>query len=220
MANSSKQPRDYLYESAVKICHSWTALQIAVNQGFGGPESREKGECFPGDLTEWLVKACKNLDPKNIDPSEIEETLLLMMSEWFDTVVEDDSCKLISMLLYRVLKAIHTQDFQMYCQLLEKLPKQADVGHSEHKQIDSETDGEDEDTPQSSIPQPKPERQPKPEPVVDDDGFEMVAPKKSTGKRSKKYEDQVRRQMELLQDENESQSINQPATQGDSNMEM
>nr|XP_006013295.2 PREDICTED: pre-rRNA-processing protein TSR2 homolog [Latimeria chalumnae] len=64
---------------------AWPALQIAVENGFGGIYSQEKAE--------WLVTAVQQYfhDNDNLELYEVEDFLSELMNNEFDTVVEDGS---------------------------------------------------------------------------------------------------------------------------------
>ncbi|XP_003420417.2 pre-rRNA-processing protein TSR2 homolog [Loxodonta africana] len=69
---------------------AWPALQIAVENGFGGVHSQEKAE--------WLGDAVQEYFSRNADLEldEVEDFLGELMTNEFDTVVEDGSLPQVS----------------------------------------------------------------------------------------------------------------------------
>ncbi|KAM7045152.1 pre-rRNA-processing protein TSR2 homolog isoform 2-T2 [Molossus nigricans] len=64
---------------------AWPALQIAVENGFGGVHSQEKAEWLGGAVEEYFFR---NAD---LELDEVEDFLGELMTNEFDTVVEDGS---------------------------------------------------------------------------------------------------------------------------------
>ncbi|KAM9181157.1 pre-rRNA-processing protein TSR2 homolog isoform 4-T4 [Dugong dugon] len=64
---------------------AWPALQIAVENGFGGVHSQEKAEWLGGAVEEYFIR---NAD---LELDEVEDFLGELMTNEFDTVVEDGS---------------------------------------------------------------------------------------------------------------------------------
>ncbi|PVU94072.1 hypothetical protein BB561_002814 [Smittium simulii] len=73
-------------EGTSLILKNWTALQIAVTQGWGGPDSSEKRD--------WILDVMVDTFDKKgskIDEDYIDDLLLQIMSDEFNCVLEDDS---------------------------------------------------------------------------------------------------------------------------------
>ncbi|KAM4696515.1 pre-rRNA-processing protein TSR2 homolog [Rhinophrynus dorsalis] len=90
MAAHSSDSRGLFSEAIRAVLGSWPVLQIAVENGFGGPHSQEKAE--------WMVGAMDQYFHTNADLEqyEVEETLLGMMNDEFDTLVEDGSLSMVA----------------------------------------------------------------------------------------------------------------------------
>ncbi|XP_059535964.1 pre-rRNA-processing protein TSR2 homolog isoform X1 [Myotis daubentonii] len=69
---------------------AWPALQIAVENGFGGVHSQEKAEWLGGAVEEYFFR---NAD---LELDEVEDFLGELMTNEFDTVVEDGSLPQVS----------------------------------------------------------------------------------------------------------------------------
>ncbi|XP_041347874.1 pre-rRNA-processing protein TSR2 homolog isoform X3 [Gigantopelta aegis] len=71
--------------SIKSVFDSWTALQLAVNQGFGGSDSRAKAD--------WLVFATETwfTENENIESYEVEDFLEQVLNNEFDLLIDDGS---------------------------------------------------------------------------------------------------------------------------------
>lgn len=169
------------------MVYKWDALDIAVENQWGGPDSAEKRDWITGIIVD-LFKS-----EKLVDVALIEETLLYAMVDEFDTNVEDDSALPIASGVIDVYNACLAGNYQ----LIEKLylewqdreknkPQRvikvtAEDGDSSEDEEDEDED-EDEDVVQYQYEEVDVEMDEendskKPEPVVDDDGFELVQKK-------------------------------------------
>ncbi|NXE58073.1 TSR2 protein, partial [Casuarius casuarius] len=72
-------------EGVRAVLGAWAALQVAVENGFGGTQGPEKAA--------WLAVALQDFFQRNADlePEEVEDFLAEVMDNEFDTVVEDGS---------------------------------------------------------------------------------------------------------------------------------
>ncbi|OWJ99545.1 TSR2 [Cervus elaphus hippelaphus] len=85
MADAGEDSRA-LFGAAVRAAlEAWPALQIAVENGFGGVHSQEKAEWLGGAVEEYFFR---NAD---LELDEVEDFLGELMMNEFDTVVEDGS---------------------------------------------------------------------------------------------------------------------------------
>lgn len=80
-----------LFGAAVRAAlQAWPALQIAVENGFGGVHSQEKAEWLGGAVEDYFIA---NAD---MELEEVEDFLRELMTTEFDTVVEDGSLPQVS----------------------------------------------------------------------------------------------------------------------------
>merc|ERR1712179_27955 len=96
-----------------------------------------------------------------------------------------------------------------YSKLMDGIKTSAKVLEKSQVELkNSDTEGsEDEDGEDEMVGEIRSEKvKEKAEPIVDDDGFEMVVTKKSGGRKSKKLEAQIQRQMDLINDTNSTQN--------------
>ncbi|KAG9477731.1 hypothetical protein GDO78_012967 [Eleutherodactylus coqui] len=80
MAARSSDSRAVFYEAVQAVLGSWPVLQIAVENGFGGPHVQEKAQWMVGAVQEYFYTNCK----------------CSYMEILFDTVVEDGSLPMIA----------------------------------------------------------------------------------------------------------------------------
>ncbi|XP_072422592.1 uncharacterized protein [Chiloscyllium punctatum] len=79
---------------------AWPALQVVVENGFGGAYSQEKAA--------WMVTAVAQYfhDNVNLDPEEVEDLLADLVYNEFDTVVEDGSLSEVRGITHSHLKPV------------------------------------------------------------------------------------------------------------------
>ncbi|ERE63824.1 pre-rRNA-processing protein TSR2 homolog isoform X3 [Cricetulus griseus] len=90
MAGAAEDVRT-LFGAAIRAAlEAWPALQIAVENGFGGVHTQEKAEWLGGAVEDYFIA---NVD---LALEEIEDFLGELMTTEFDTVVEDGSLPQVS----------------------------------------------------------------------------------------------------------------------------
>lgn len=153
--------------------YKWEELNTAVENSWGGANSAEKRDWLSGIVIELF-------DEKVVDIQLIEETLLYAMVDEFDTEIDNDSALEIAALIFKIYKEI-SQNNPSTVDILYKKWQQKQGNKSSHKVVvdadpnnpdvsDSEEEEEDEDEEMGDAPA-QPARH---EPIVDDDGFELV----------------------------------------------
>ncbi|XP_059994223.1 pre-rRNA-processing protein TSR2 homolog isoform X3 [Lagenorhynchus albirostris] len=85
MAGAAEDLRALFGVAVRAVLEAWPALQIAVENGFGGVHSQEKAEWLGGAVEEYFFR---NAD---LELDEVEDFLGELMTNEFDTVVEDGS---------------------------------------------------------------------------------------------------------------------------------
>ncbi|XP_012589756.1 PREDICTED: pre-rRNA-processing protein TSR2 homolog isoform X2 [Condylura cristata] len=85
MAGEGEDSRALFGAGVRAALEAWPALQIAVENGFGGVHSQEKAEWLGGAVEEYFFR---NAD---LELDEVEDFLGELMTNEFDTVVEDGS---------------------------------------------------------------------------------------------------------------------------------
>lgn len=161
--------------------YKWEELATAVENSWGGPKSAEKRDWISGVVIDLFKES------HAVDIQLIEETLLYAMVDEFDVQVDNDSALEIAALVMAFYKQVQDQKYDqidaLYAKWQEKSntqrgnrqvhidedPNNPDVSDSE----DDEGEGDDEDD--MEIDEEKPQH--KDEPVIDDDGFQLVQKK-------------------------------------------
>ncbi|KAI0662811.1 Pre-rRNA-processing protein TSR2-domain-containing protein [Cubamyces menziesii] len=156
----------------------WPALRIAVDQGWGGPESAEKRTW----LASVLVDDFEEQDPKP-DVDYVEDRLLQVMTDEFDAVLEDGSAEAVAKDVVRLWEEVVAGRTELLVEFEERADKlkgkklQVEEAAGDNSDWEDESGDEDEDeeldeqAPQLLGSQPRP---PKEEPEVDADGFTTV----------------------------------------------
>jgi len=177
------------------------ALQLAITQGFCGRDSAERGAWMPGALTDWVLQ-----NKRNLDQSDIEECLFDMMTGDFECLTEDGSCREVADLIWKILRSIQTANFDEYSRLMDgiKVPKE-NLQRSQVELKNSDTEGSEDEDDDEQVEAKVEKVKEKQEPIIDEDGFEMVATKQKGGRKSKKLEAQIQAQMDLIHDTNSTQ---------------
>ncbi|OCB88347.1 hypothetical protein A7U60_g4549 [Sanghuangporus baumii] len=169
----------------------WEALRLAVDEGWGGPESAQKRTWMASEI----VDAFENAKPSEIpDAIYIEEMLLQIMADEFDTILEDESAEAVArdiMSLWEMRDADERikASVTVWEERMDRF-KGRKVVSKEVMQESTEVDGssdewedgddtEDEEAPQLLDRHAQSHRA---KPQVDDEGFTMVT-KKGKGRR-------------------------------------
>ena len=154
----------------------WPALRIAVEQGWGGPEGTEKRTW----LASVIVDAFEEQNPTP-DAIYLEDTLLQVMEDEFETTLEDSSAEVVAQDIVGLWDHIHLgkQDMVLRLEeLAEKLKgKKTNVqGTNEEVEMEDDDDDFEDDSDNDQAPELL---QHDSQPEVDEDGFTTV---KSKGK--------------------------------------
>lgn len=145
----------------------WDELTTAVDNNWGGADSAEKRE--------WLVGTVIDLfNEKVVEAEDIEYRLLGVMEDEFDAVLETDGA-------FKVAQTI----LSLYVECLEGNYAQVDAlynkfmasRNAEKVKVQVE-DSDDEDGSASDEDEMDVDETPKQEPVIDEDGFELVQPRR------------------------------------------
>lgn len=164
----------------------WPALRAAVEQSWGGPDGAAKRTW----LASVLVDAFEQEDPAP-DAEYVELTLLQVMEDEFDAVLEDDSAQAVAADVVRLWAEACAGRQEPVVQLEQQAERlrgkrvQMEEGVGEESDWEDDDDEDEDDgegegateAPRLLDHQARPPRQ---EPEVDDDGFTMV--KKGRGK--------------------------------------
>ncbi|CAL1534563.1 unnamed protein product [Lymnaea stagnalis] len=127
-----------------QILNSWTALQLAVEHGFGGSESLEKAK--------WMVYAIETWFTENVgvESDEVEDFLEDVLNTEFDLIVEDNSVHEISRLLCLYYRLCQDNKLEELQERLKSLPKASIQGCRKGNENDDEIDFDETDADSSS----------------------------------------------------------------------
>ncbi|KAM7339219.1 pre-rRNA-processing protein TSR2 homolog isoform X1 [Alexandromys fortis] len=104
MAGAAEDLRE-LFGAAVRAAlDAWPALQIAVENGFGGVHSQEKAEWLGGAMEDYFIAN------DDLELEEVEDFLGELMTTEFDTVVEDGSLPQVSQQLQTIFHHFQNGD--------------------------------------------------------------------------------------------------------------
>ncbi len=154
----------------------WPALRIAVEQGWGGPESAEKRTW----LASVIVDAFEEQDPVP-DIGYVELTLLQVMEDEFDTVLEDGSAEIVAkdvVKLWDDVQSGNQEAVKIFEEQAERSKgKKVEVeevagDNSDWEDESDEESGDDEDEAPTLLNSQA--KQARPVPEVDEDGFTVV----------------------------------------------
>jgi pre-rRNA-processing protein TSR2 len=154
----------------------WPALSLAVQSNFTSNAS---------EIRDWMAGQIVELwerDPET-EMIDVEERLLNMMEDEFETIVDDESAYEVAEQIMRLKRDCARGRFQEVEQLRqrwERMPQGVRVQvveGTEQEDTDGDSDSEedeDEDVEMGDAPPPKE----KPAPEIDEDGFTKVVGKK------------------------------------------
>jgi len=179
MASTSSPPPDpkliLFARGVIAILNLWPVLRLAVQESWGGPHGADKRA--------WIVSTIIDaFEADPLDQDQVEDLLLDSMMEEFETEVDDDSSQIVARDILNVWKAaceghadvvlkLEADAQKLGTRILSSARKE---GNGDEEWVDEDAGGDDMDideTPQLMAPR-GPEA--KPEPVLDEDGFELV----------------------------------------------
>lgn len=179
--------------------HSWDDLKTAVDNQWGGPDSAEKRDWLSGVVVDLFTQG------KAVDIALIEETLLYAMVDEFDVEIEDESALIVGKKVMDYYKQCRDNEFGEIREAYEKWQQKqkesaaagvnkvvinADPNNPDISDDDEEEDDDDDErervpnlveTAEDAEMQDVEEKPT--EPVVDDDGFELVQKKGKKNRR-------------------------------------
>jgi pre-rRNA-processing protein TSR2 len=105
-------------EGTAIILSTWTALRIAVQNEFGGPDSQAKAD--------WLVQAIVehfDAEGKGVEVEDLEDILLDVMAREFQVSLEDESEREMANLLFNLYRQCITGNTTLLESLRERQKK-------------------------------------------------------------------------------------------------
>ncbi|KAF9201192.1 hypothetical protein BGZ49_008569 [Haplosporangium sp. Z 27] len=177
-------------EGVTYLFHSWMALKLAVDGEWGGQDSAEKRDWFIDTIVDYFGQ-----HGKNVDTFDLEDILLQIMNDEFSILLEDQSEQHIAKVLeqlflqcthgkYDLVQSLKQDSQKISGAFKESKSQKADNGDDSSDDEDDEDDNDDKeredgdmDVEMEGESSSAPARREKPEPIIDDDGFETVVKK-------------------------------------------
>lgn len=167
---------------------TWSALTLAVQNLWGGPQSAEKRDWFAGAISELIEST------PDADVEYVEQFLLQVMNDEFDIHIDDGSGEEIAAKIVGLRKLTLQGNFTMVDDMLARWQERQSRGggtlqfrHVERRDEDDETDWDSDDKEDNSADEDVEMEQAPPlvkipkekvQPTVDDDGFTEVVGKR------------------------------------------
>ncbi|KAJ0981689.1 hypothetical protein J5N97_009944 [Dioscorea zingiberensis] len=179
-------------EGIALVLARWTALQMAVQNGWGGRDSRRKEDEFASSVLSWFTNTNAPLYIEDLE-NILDENMVLC----FNTEIEDGSVEEVA----EQLMIMHEDCLQDNFESIEKLRNSTPTKNaaSQSRQVANENEGEssneesdeeaEEEVSEMMIDEPKPKeeivsKEPKPkETTPDEEGWFVVSTKRNRGKR-------------------------------------
>lgn len=159
--------------------YQWEDLTTAVDNQWGGPDSADKREWMVGSIVELFEMA------NYVDSDDIEDRILGIMQDEFGVSIEDNTAAMVAVNIIKIYKECAENNFGTVDALMakyqEKEQRKARGLESTTKIVlqnengeESESDDEDEEMDVESSQSYSNQTPISHEPVVDEDGFELV----------------------------------------------
>ncbi|KAJ1918382.1 rRNA accumulation- protein [Tieghemiomyces parasiticus] len=141
-------------EGLIIVLQNWPVLKSAVDEEWGGPESREKQQWFIDTLVQYVGK-----EGSKLGAEDLESVMLQILQDEFNVTVDDDSVyalgKFILRMYHQCIKGDHSvvENLRREAEtrrgtILNIAKREDEAGASEDDDSDdltgSETDGSDD----------------------------------------------------------------------------
>ncbi|KAF7461239.1 pre-rRNA-processing protein TSR2 homolog [Marmota monax] len=139
MAGAGEDARALFRAGVRAALEAWPALQIAVENGFGGVHSQEKAEWLGGAVEDYFIR---NAD---LELDEVEDFLGELMTNEFDTVVEDGSLPQVSQQLQTMFHHFQKGDGAALREMASHITQRKCKVKATALKAAKETDGDQDD---------------------------------------------------------------------------
>ncbi|XP_020274203.1 pre-rRNA-processing protein TSR2 [Asparagus officinalis] len=173
-----------LFSEGISLVLSrWTALQMAIENQWGGRDSRQKSHDLASSILSWFSQS---KEPLYID--DLENILDECMALSFNTEIDDGSVEEVA----EELMVMHEDCLRGNYESIEKLRKSVPMMNavSQSKRVtndDDDDESSDEEASDMMVDEPvvpKSGPQPKQNEMPDEEGWAVVAPRRNRGKKS------------------------------------
>ncbi|KAF5153126.1 Pre-rRNA-processing protein TSR2 family protein [Theileria parva strain Muguga] len=155
-------PSDVFSAACRKVFDCWTALNLAVENNWGGGDGRFKKELLLNDV----IDLC--LHSKTLYADGVEDLIVTKIDEYFNVTLEDDSEYEIARILVKLHYTCSKSDYSYANQLMKKLKK------CSLPCIPGYDSSSDDDSPVEEDAEKLKERSKRSEQVTDEDGWTTV----------------------------------------------
>ena len=158
---------------------SWPTLSLAVQENWGGPNGAEKRT--------WLASVIVDAFEEQADAPDdqyVEEMLLQVMSDEFDTEVEDGTAEVVAIDICKIWEETRSGvqalvlKFEASADKIKgkkiEVPQVADDEWEDDDEDGESEDGNEDEDMEDPAPQLIDTRAANPEPEVDEEGFTLV----------------------------------------------
>mmetsp|Transcript_52743 Transcript_52743/g.138321 ORF Transcript_52743/g.138321 Transcript_52743/m.138321 type:complete len:239 (+) Transcript_52743:109-825(+) len=127
-------------EAMDRVFNNWTTLALAVEQGWGGRDSRAKRNQLQEEVVEYLVAGSKRRRPPSHESRDDVETLAThlytRLDELFNVEADDGSDEEVAHLCLRLFNTCRAGDLSFAEQFLQRCPtKPVDLSKSQGQNI-------------------------------------------------------------------------------------
>ncbi|XP_073004758.1 uncharacterized protein [Typha latifolia] len=179
----SPESMSFLREGISLVLSRWTALQMAVENGWGGRDSRRKADELADSIFSWFVQSKAPLYIDDLE-SMIDESMVVS----FNTEIEDGSVEEVA----EELMIMHEDCLKGSYEPIQKLRREAGLrtnAISQSRQMindneDESTEEEEDMMVDDAEPKEMDMDPSKPcKAMPDEEGWSVVAPRRSRGKK-------------------------------------
>ncbi|KAF9896407.1 hypothetical protein BX616_007518 [Lobosporangium transversale] len=190
---ATSHPNQVAFREGVQyLFYSWTALKLAVDGEWGGHDSEDKRDWFIDTIVDYFGQ-----HGKNVDTFDLEDILVQIMNDEFSILLEDQSERHIAKVLeqlfqecthgkYDLVQTLKQDSQKVSGALKDSKSQKQNQGDDDDSSddddgddnesnggnnMDVEMEGESSSSTNTSGIQ---SRREKPEPIIDEDGFETV----------------------------------------------
>ncbi|KAJ1771552.1 rRNA accumulation- protein [Coemansia sp. RSA 1843] len=111
--------KEAFIEGVDHVLANWTALELAVQNGWGGRNTLEKRDNMVDEIVEYFDRQVRKKSTA-VEPTEVEELLIQVMDEDFSVVLEDQSEKQVALLLCSIFAECKTGNFATVDKMAEE----------------------------------------------------------------------------------------------------
>jgi len=158
----------------------WPALRVAVEQGWGGPSSRDKRRWLASEIVDAFDSSSNDDSMPMPDADYIALMLAQVLEDEFDASFEDGSVEAVAADIVALWGAgedvVGQWERRAEGTRGKKVDVREEVGSDEGEWEDeeSEEEGEEDAAPQLIPAAAEVQRPAKPKPITDEDGFTLV----------------------------------------------